>query len=100
MSAASKTTSSETCNITLFRWGADEFLVIAEGSLSGCLQHSRDVRNSFISGKYITSGKGPQKSLGADLAFGGAQYVRGETTEDLYRRARQNLEENRRGGRC
>jgi diguanylate cyclase (GGDEF)-like protein len=85
---------------TLFRWGPDEFLVIAEGSLPVCLQHSRDVRNSFRSGKYITSGQGPQKSLGADLAFGGAQYVRGETTEDLYRRARQNLEENRRGGQC
>lgn len=82
---------------TLFRWGPDEFLVIAEGSLTACLQHSRDIRNSFRAGKYVTSEQGPHKALGADLDFGGVQYVRGETAEELYRRARQNLEENRGG---
>ena len=45
---------------TLFRWGADEFLVIAEGSLASCLNHSRDIRRSFSGGKYITSEQGPQ----------------------------------------
>ena len=84
---------------SLFRWGADEFLVMAEGSLASCVQHSRYICDSFAAGKYCAAESGSQAPLKADLACGGAQYVRGETLEELYRRSRENLEQSRGGAR-
>jgi diguanylate cyclase (GGDEF)-like protein len=84
---------------SLFRWGADEFLVMAEGSLASCAKHSRQIRDTFAAGKYVTADGGSQAVLQANLASGGAQYVAGETLEECYRRSRENLEEGRRGPR-
>jgi diguanylate cyclase (GGDEF)-like protein len=82
---------------SLFRWGADEFLVIAEGSLASCAKHSRQICETFAAGKYVTAEGGSQAPLQANLACGGAQYVSGETLEDFYRRSRENLEQSRKG---
>jgi diguanylate cyclase (GGDEF)-like protein len=84
---------------SLFRWGADEFLVMAEGSLASCAKHSRHVCDTFAAGKYLAAQGGSQAPLKANLACGGAQYVRAETLEDFYRRSRENLDQSRGGGR-
>jgi diguanylate cyclase (GGDEF)-like protein len=83
---------------TLFRWGADEFLVLAQGSLASCAKHSRQICDTFAAGKYFTA-EGGSQALQANLACGGAQYVGGETLEQFYRRSRENLEQSRRGAR-
>ena len=80
---------------SLFRWGADEFLVLAEGSLASCAKHSRQICDTFAEGKYLTAAGGSQASLQATLACGGAEYVAGETLEAFYRRSRENLEQSR-----
>jgi len=80
---------------SVFRWGADEFLVIAEGSIESCARHSRYIRDTFAAGKYFTAESGPQAPLQADLACGLAQYTAGETLEELYRRSRKNLDQSR-----
>jgi diguanylate cyclase (GGDEF)-like protein len=79
----------------LFRWGADEFLVIAQGPLPSLIGQCEDVRLSFANGRYITVLDGVKVALTADLAFGTAQYKPGEGIEQVYRRARRDLEQNR-----
>jgi diguanylate cyclase (GGDEF)-like protein len=83
---------------SLFRWGADEFLVICEGSLAGCAERSRGICASFSTGgKYFTtSDSGAKIDLAAGLAFGAAQYASGESPEELCRRSRAALDQNRR----
>jgi diguanylate cyclase (GGDEF)-like protein len=81
---------------TLFRWGADEFLAIAEGSLAARMDQSRGICESFASSGYYTSEGGPKKQVSAQVACGAAPCARGEGVEDWYRRARENLEQNRR----
>jgi diguanylate cyclase len=83
---------------SLFRWGADEFLVLAEGTLANLAKHSRQICDTFAAGKYYTA-EGGSQALQATLACGGAQYLAGETLEAFYRRSRENLEQNRRGSR-
>jgi diguanylate cyclase (GGDEF)-like protein len=81
---------------TLFRWGADEFLAIAIGAPQSCLGHGRDVCASFASTVYYYTGKdGSMVPLRANVACGVAQYLRGETGDDLYRRGRESLEQSR-----
>ncbi len=82
---------------TLFRWGADEFLVIAQGPLDQWIHQCRTICGSFASNLYSTFEGATRKSVSAQLAAGAAQYVAGETVEDLYRRARESLERNRPG---
>jgi len=79
----------------LFRWGADEFLVIAEGPLPSLISQCEDVRLTFANGRYITVLDGVKVALTADLAFGTAQYKPGEGIEQVYCRARRDLEQNR-----
>jgi diguanylate cyclase (GGDEF)-like protein len=81
----------------LFRWGADEFLVIAEGSLPVRLDQCRGICESFASSGYATAEGGPKKSVSAMLACGGAAQQPGEGIEEWYRRSRESLEQNRRG---
>lgn len=85
---------------TLFRWGADEFLAIAVGPPQACLGHGRDVCNSFAKTVYYHTGKdGAMVPLKASVACGVAQYISGETIDDLYRRGRESLEQSRKDGR-
>jgi len=84
----------------LFRWGADEFLAITEGSQKARLDQARGICESFAQSSYVTSDGGTKQKVSANLAFGVALAVRGESTDDWYRRARENLELNRRSGRA
>ena len=83
----------------LFRWGADEFLAIAEGSLKARLDQARGICESFAMSSYVTADSGTKQKVSANLAFGAAQALRGETADDWYRRARESLEQNRGGAR-
>jgi diguanylate cyclase (GGDEF)-like protein len=82
---------------TLYRWGADEFLVIREGSLPSLVEQCREVCQSFsVGGKYYaTLDDGTKVALAATVAFGAAQYARAESMEELYRRARMALDQDR-----
>ena len=86
---------------TLFRWGADEFFVIAKGSVGSWLEQCRDVCQSFAAGgKYYTAvDDGSKMALAATVAFGAAQYTKGESMEELCRRTQVALDENRKSSR-
>jgi diguanylate cyclase (GGDEF)-like protein len=79
----------------LFRWGADEFLAITEGSLKARLDQARGICESFAMSSYFTSEGTTTKKVSARVASGAAQMVRGESADDWYRRARENLEQSR-----
>ena len=81
----------------LFRWGADEFLVIAEGSLPVRLDQCRGICESFASSGYYAADGGPKRAVSAHVACGGALHQLGETIEEWYRRSRAGLEQNRLG---
>ena len=76
----------------LFRWGADEFLAIADGPLASCVETGRRICDEFRRAKYILMEAGRKIPVTADVAFGAAQYVRGESAEDLCRRCRKVLD--------
>jgi diguanylate cyclase len=84
---------------SLFRWGADEFLVIAEGSLLQRADLFRGICDSFANTAYTTYVSGVKQRVAMQVAWGAAQYSPGESVEGLYRRARENLELNRRSMR-
>jgi diguanylate cyclase (GGDEF)-like protein len=79
----------------LFRWGADEFLAIAEGSQKARLDQARGICESFAMSSYFTAESGAKQNVSAKVACGAAQMVRGESTDDWYRRAREVLEQMR-----
>jgi diguanylate cyclase (GGDEF)-like protein len=83
----------------LFRWGADEFLAIAEGPLAPRLDQSRGICESFASSSYYTAESGLKKPVSARVACGAADRVRGESCEEWYRRAHESLEQHRRNWR-
>lgn len=85
---------------TLFRWGADEFLAIAEGSLAARLDQSRGICESFASSSYYSAEGGLKKPVNARVACGAAAGVRGVSPEEWYRRARESLEQHRRSLRA
>jgi diguanylate cyclase (GGDEF)-like protein len=80
----------------LFRWGSDEFLAIAEGSPTNCATLCRAICASFAAGCCAGQARGGSEPPAAKVAWGAAQYTRGEKVEELYRRSRANLEQNRR----
>jgi len=79
----------------LFRWGADEFLVIAEGALQQRASLFQGICDSFANATYTTFVSGVEQRVSMRLGWGAAQYSAGETVEELYRRARESLEQNR-----
>jgi diguanylate cyclase (GGDEF)-like protein len=83
----------------LFRWAADEFLVIMEGVPAIAAEQCRNVCCSFASGKYFASDNGTKVPLRAEVAFGVHQYVRGESIGQAYRQAREALDQSREGVR-
>ena len=80
----------------MFRWGADEFLVIAEGSQAARQDQGRGICESFAGSSYFTAEGGVKKPVSAKVACGAAACVRGESAEEWYRRAREGLEQYRR----
>lgn len=81
---------------SLFRWGADEFLVIAEGRLPVRLEGARLICQRFASNTQYRTDSGA-KRVTANVASGGAEYHRGDSVDGLYRRARESLEQGRGG---
>ncbi len=79
----------------VFRWAADEFLIIAEGQLRWRVAECVEIRQTFADGRYLALKDGVKMTLNADLAYGVAQYNPGEGIEETYRRARLALEQNR-----
>jgi diguanylate cyclase (GGDEF)-like protein len=83
----------------LFRWGSDEFLAIAEGLPSRSMDLAKRICQRFANSNYTTFEKGRMVQVGASLAWGAAEYSRGESVAGLCLRARDHLEENRKGAR-
>jgi diguanylate cyclase (GGDEF)-like protein len=79
----------------VFRWGADEFLVVGEGPLVQRVEQCRGVCAAFAGNRYATFEAGAKRSVSALLLAGAAQYTAGESMEELYRRARASLEHSR-----
>lgn len=80
---------------SLFRWGSDEFLVIAEGTLAMRTDQCRALCQNFASAGYTTYEGSARKQINARLAAGVLQYQEGDNPEDLYHRCRETLEHNR-----
>lgn len=80
---------------SVFRWAADEYLVIAEGQLPARIDQCRELCRTFAGGQYFAYKGGTKVAVDAAVAFGAAQYIRGESMEDLYRRARETLDKSR-----
>jgi diguanylate cyclase (GGDEF)-like protein len=83
-------------NDVLFRWGADEFMVIAEGRLQVRLEGCQTICRRFATDSRYTV-DGGAKRVTANVASGGAEYRPGESVDDLYRRARESLDKSRGG---
>jgi len=83
----------------LFRWGADEFLVMVEGPPAMGADHGKKVCWSFASGKYFAVNGGTKVALSASVAFGVHQYIRGESIGQSYRHVREALERSSIGER-
>lgn len=81
----------------LFRWGADEFLVVAEGVVAKRIEQYRSLCTAFArEPKYYAMLDGHGRvALAAPVACGGTQYVAGDGVESLYGRARAALEKER-----
>jgi diguanylate cyclase (GGDEF)-like protein len=81
----------------LFRWGADEFLIIADGALRGWVDRCGKICQAFATeGQYsTTTDDGVKLALAAGVTFGAAQYSKGESVEDLCRRMQEDLDQKR-----
>jgi diguanylate cyclase len=84
---------------TLFRWGPDEFLAIAQGALPPSVERCKAICRQFAAGNYVTHQRGGTERVSATVAWGAVQYVQGKSTESLYLGVRELLEQNRRGVR-
>ena len=80
----------------LFRWGADEFLAIHEGSLSGAMDRCRAICSTFANCNYVTPQRGGMAKVSASVAWGAVQYSRQESAESLTLHLRESLERNQR----
>jgi len=67
--------------------------------LKARLDQARGICESFAMSSYFTADSGTRQKVSATLACGAAQMVRGESSDDWYRRAREGLEQNRGGTR-
>jgi len=79
----------------VFRWGADEFLVILEGQVSAAVTQCRAICSGFASNTYFVVKRGTKVALRAHVAFGAHPHTRGETIGQSYRHAREALEHSR-----
>ena len=84
---------------SVFRWGSDEFLALVERPSNVAAKLCLSICEGFANSNYITHEDGRKERVTATVAWGVAQYTNGESTEELRRRARVNLEHNQRGMR-
>jgi len=79
----------------VFRWAADEFLVIIEGQASVAAGQCRNICSAFANNTYFVVKCGHKVALRAQLAFGVHAYNPGETIGQSYQHAREALEQSR-----
>jgi diguanylate cyclase (GGDEF)-like protein len=84
---------------TLFRWGADEFLAIAAGSLPRSVERCQVICDGFANSNYVTYERGQAERVAAAVSWGAVQYKPGESIEGLCLRVQENLDQNRRNVR-
>jgi len=83
----------------VFRWAADEFLVILEGQSSVAATQCRSICSVFANNTSCVVKCGTKVALRAQVAFGVHQYVPGETIGQSYQHARGALEQSREAAR-
>jgi len=83
----------------VFRWAADEFLVILDGQAPVAAVQCRTICSAFASNTYFVVKCGTKVALRAQVAFGVYSYARGETIGQSYRHAREALEQSREAAR-
>ena len=83
----------------VFRWAADEFLVIVEGQASVAAVQCRHICSTFANSTYFVVKCGTKVALRADVAFGIHEYVRGDTIGQSYRHLREALDTTREAAR-
>jgi len=83
----------------VFRWAADEFLVVLEGQASVAAVQCRTICSAFASNTYFVVKCGAKVALRAQVAFGVHSYTRGETIGQSYRHAREALDQSRQAAR-
>lgn len=83
----------------VFRWGADEFLVILEGQSSVAATQCRTICSAFANNTYFVVKCGTKVALRAQVAFGVHQYILGETIGQSYQHAREALDQSRQAAR-
>ena len=84
----------------VFRWAADEFLVILEGPSSVAATQGRSVCSVFANNTSCVVKCGTKVALRAQVAFGVHQYVRGEAIGQSYQHAREALDQSREAARA
>jgi diguanylate cyclase (GGDEF)-like protein len=83
----------------VYRWSAHEFLAVVLGSMPIALELARHTCRTFYTTKYQTAELGENVALRSRVAVNAAPYQRGESVEELLRRARQGLQPVEAGGK-
>jgi len=67
------------------RWGGDEFVVLLECGLSDAVVRSRQIAE-WVNGRYRATGQGRETIAEISVSVGVAEYIQGETSEQLFER--------------
>ena len=67
------------------RWGGDEFVVLLECGLSDAVVRSRQIAE-WVNGRYRATGQGRDTIAEISVSVGVAEYIQGETSEQLFER--------------
>ena len=67
------------------RWGGDEFVVLLECGLSDAVARSRQIAE-WVNGRYRATGQGRDTIAEISVSVGVAEYIQGETSEQLFER--------------
>lgn len=72
------------------RWGGDEFAVLLDCGLDHAITRSRQI-TQWLNGTYRVHVEGREMRVDITIAVGVAEYVRGETPEQLFQRVDESL---------
>ncbi len=72
------------------RWGGDEFAVLLDCGLDHAITRSRQI-TQWLNGPYRVHVEGREMRVDITIAVGVAEYVRGETPEQLFQRVDESL---------
>jgi diguanylate cyclase (GGDEF)-like protein len=72
------------------RWGGDEFVVLLDCGLDHALARSRQIRQ-WLNGTYRVHADGRELRVDITVAVGVAEYIAGETPEQLFHRVDESL---------